>query len=401
MRRVPAWIAAATAAAIAVSACRGSGGAHATPTAAPPPPAAIVIPRDQPIIIGVSAALSGEQANLGNDIADAADLAISDRGGAAKGHPLKVQRLDDGCADAEKAVDVARSLIRSDTLAGVVGPMCTTGAQAADKVYEAAALVHISPSATRIDLSMQDERYFFRTAWRDDAQAATQAHYALDTLKAASAVLVDDGEPYGKTLADAFATAFAQAGGRVMTRERVDRGAVDFTALARQAKSANPDAVVFEGLDPEGALFVKALRDAGYANLFIAPDGLLSVRDFVVPGGGATEGATVTGGLTPDDAFVARFRDRFQRMPTTPFVLQSYDAVNVLVEAIANAATEDGDGSLVIDRARLADALRAQRFNGLTGPIQFDEKGDRRGETAAELGLAIYRVANGRFEKVE
>lgn len=400
MHRVAIWIA-VTVAAVTVAACGGARGAHPTPTAPPPAPSSIVIPRGQPIVIGVSAALSGDQANLGRDIADAADLAAGDRGGTLKGHPLKVQRLDDGCTNAENAVDVAHSLIKIDTLVGVVGPMCTTGAQAADKVYEAAAVVHISPAATRIDLSTQGERYFFRTAWRDDAQAATQSQFAAGTLKASSAVLVDDGEPYGKTLADAFAAAFAQAGGHIAMRERIDRGTVEFSALAQQVKSASPDAVVFEGLNPEGALLVKALRDAGYAGSFIAPDGLLSVRDFIAPGGAAAEGTIVTGGATPDDAFSGRFKDRFQRMPTTPFVLQSYDAVNVLLEAVASAATEAGDGALVIDRARLADALRAQRFAGLTGPIQFDENGDRRGDTAAELGLAIYRVVNGRFEKVQ
>lgn len=402
MRKAGAWVAAAIAVVVVASACGSAGTKRPTPTPTQPPPSpTIIIAPGAPIVIGVSAALSGDQASLGTDIADAADLAASDAGGAYGGHPLKVQRLDDGCADPEKAVEVARTLIGTDGLVGVVGPMCTTGAQAADSVYEAAGVVHVSPSATRVDLSAQGERYFFRTAWRDDAQAGAQAKYLTGTLAVKTAVLVDDGEPYGKGLADEFADAFAKAGGRVLSRERVARGTVDFSGLAGQIQATGPDAVVYEGLDPEGALFVKALKEEGFAKVFAGPDGLLSARDFLAPAGAAAEGAVVTGGRTPDEAFVARFRDRFQRVPTTPFVLQASDAVGALLQALAAASTEQGDGSLVIDRAKLVEALRGQTYAGLTGTIRFDERGDRRGETPAELGLAIYRVVNGQFQEVE
>ncbi len=381
-------------------ACGGSSTRQATPTAVDTLPPSIIIARGQPVIIGISAPLSGDQATLGNDIADAAELAIASRGGTLLGHPLKIERMDDHCTDAEKAVDVARQLIEMETLAGVVGPMCTIGAQAANRVYEAARIVHISPSVTRIDVSEQGERFFFRTAWRDDAQAAVQAGYAADTLKAGAVTLIDDGEPYGKTLADAFAREFEALGGRIVSRERVERGSVDFLPLARQVQSAAPEAVVFEGLNPEGALLVKALRETGYGGTFIAPDGLLSVRDFVIPGRPATEGAVVTGGAVPDEAFVSRFRERFQRVPATAFVLQAHDAVNSLLAAIESTAEQADDGALVINRAGLADALRQQRYAGLTGTIEFDEHGDRRGDSPGPYGLVVYRVSGERFEPV-
>ena len=354
----------------------------------------------QPIIIGISAALSGDQASLGNDLADAADLAISDHGGSVKGHSLRVERVDDRCTDAEKATQVARTLLSEAALAGVVGPMCTTGAQAANKIYEAAGVVHISPSVTRWDLSNQGERYFFRVAWRDDVEAAVQSGYAFGTLNVKSITLVDDGEPYGKALADAFAAAFQQAGGTVLSRERIDPNAADFSSLAQQVKSANPDAVVFEGLNPGGVLIARALHDAAYSGAFIAPDGVLSTRDFITQGGPAVEGAIVTGGPMPDDTFARHFQDRFQRAPGTPFVLQTHDAVTILLNAIETSAAEGDGGTLVIDRVRLADTLRAQKSTGLTGSIEFDESGDRRGDTALEAGLVIYRVVNGRFEPV-
>jgi branched-chain amino acid transport system substrate-binding protein len=379
----------------------GSSRKPATPTPLPEPATTIEIDKGQPLTIGVSAALSGEQQSLGSDLADAVELAIRDYG-AIRTHSARTMRADDRCGDAEKAVAVARSLAADSSVAGVIGPMCTTGAQAADRVYEAAHLIHIAPAATRADLSQQDEQYFFRTAWIDDAQSRVQAAYATGDLRASTAVVIDDAEPYGKTLADAFISAFEQAGGRVTTRERIERGDTDFASLARKVTSAAPDVVVFEGLNPESALVLEALRKGEYRGAFIAPDGVLNARDFLSADktGAITEGAVVTGGPTPDDAFVAKFRDAFGRAPATPFVLQAYDAATLLLKAIDAVATESSDGSLIIDRAQLAGALRSATLNGLTGAIHFDDRGDRSGQTANEAGLVVYRVTNGRFEPV-
>lgn len=396
-------------ASVAVAACGGGGGAkRATPAATPmpSPSAAIEIARGQPLKIGVSAALSGTPSGLGSDIADAVILATKDRGGSFKGHPLVVERQDDGCNDAEKAVAVARSLAADAAVAGVVGPMCTTGAQAADSVYEMWHIVHILPSATRADLSQQNEQFFFRVAWIDEAQSDAQAAYALDTLRATTAIVIDDAEPYGRTLAEAFTADFEDGGGDVTSRERIERGDTDFAALARRVTSANPDVVAFEGLNPEGALIVQALRKEGYTGAFIAPDGVLNARDFIdatrdkTTGVPAADGAIVTGGWTPGDDFVARFQAAFQRAPSTPFVLQAHDAATALLKAIEAVATERSDGTLVIDRVQLAEALRTHGLDGLTGTIRFDERGDRIGGSANAAGISIYRVVDGRFEPV-
>jgi branched-chain amino acid transport system substrate-binding protein len=259
--------------------------------------------------------------------------------------------------------------------------------------------VHLSPSATRVELSAQGERFFFRTAWRDDVQARTQAAHAVDAAEAETAVVIDDGDPYGRALADAFVDAFEERGGQVIARERVERGEVDFAGLSRQIISAAPDIVVFEGLNPEGALIVKRLREDQYTGTFMAPDGVFSIRDFLQVAGPAAEGAVVSGGPVPDERFVARFSERFQREPSTPFVLQTYDAVTMLLLAVQTVAQDEG-GQLTIDRERLAEVLHAIRHDGLTGTIEFDESGDRRGDTPGEVGLTLYRVREGRFEPI-
>lgn len=400
MSRFPAVL--ALCAAMLLAAC-DSGGAGLPATATPAPAArseSIIVPAGKPLVIGLSAALSGEQMNLGLDLVAAAALAIG-KFGSVRGHVVELTQRDDGCSDPEKAVDVAALFIADTALAGVIGPMCTLGAQAANPRYEAAGVIHISPSATRVDLSEQGEQFFFRTVWRDDVQAAVQATYARRQLGASTAVVLDDGEPYGNALAEEFASRFESAGGRVLSEMRIERGTGDSSPLARQIAGEKPDLVVFEGFNPEGALLVKALGEAGYAGRFIGPDGLLSARDFLATAGPAAEGVILTGGASPGAEFVAVYQALYQRPPATAFALQAHDAVTALLKAVDTAATAEADGSLRIDRATLAKTLREQRFAGLTGSITFDEKGDRRGETPAELGISVYQVENGAFRAVE
>ncbi|MBI5288343.1 MAG: branched-chain amino acid ABC transporter substrate-binding protein [Chloroflexi bacterium] len=401
MRRRTAATTIALLAAIFIAACNDSPTQTATVTPASSPGDAVTVEPREPIVIGVSVALSGDQVVVGEDLANAVDLAIADFNRPIRGHAIASRREDDGCNDAEKASAAAKVLAATSNVAGVVGPMCTTGAQAANDVYESAGVIHITPSATRNDLSAQGERDFFRTAWRDDAQAQAQASYALGPLSADTAVVIDDGDPYGRTLADAFIATFEAGGGRVLSRERIVRGTTDFAATGRQIASTEPDVVVFEGFDPEGALLAGDLQAGGFTGTFIGPDSLLNLGDFVVAAGEAAEGAIITGGPVPDEAFTARFTEKYGHAPATAFVLQAYDATRVLLTAIETVAVEGEDGELLIDREQMDDALRSQTFASLTGTIRFDEHGDRAGTSARESGLSIYRVAGGRFELVE
>ena len=382
------------------------GGSSGLPTPTPPPDVAqtIELPPGQPIRLGVSAPLTGEQGALGTDLADAVELASRDAGASIKGRAVRVVRMDDGCGDPQKAAGVARSFVADPAIAGVIGPMCTTGAQAADSLYDAAHILHVLPAATRDDLSKQGETYFFRTAWTNGDQARTQAQYLRRVAGVSTAVLIDDTEPYGKTLADGFDAHFSAAGGTIVSRERIQQGDADFAPLARKVVAANPNAVVFEGLNPEAGLVLRALRDGGYGGWFVVPDAVLSARDFIDPlrdpntGVSLADGAVITAGPTPDAAFVVAFTAAFKRPSATPFVLQAHDAATMLLRAIDAVATLRADGTLVIDRAQLRDALRAQSFQGLTGTLHFDAQGDRGGDTPVEAGVAVYNVVDGQFK---
>jgi ABC-type branched-subunit amino acid transport system substrate-binding protein len=87
--------------------------------------------------------------------------------------------------------------------------------------------------------------------------------------------------------------------------------------------------------------------------------------------------------LPSGEAFARSYNQRFERAPG-PYSMYTYDAVRTLANAIFWAGSTDPKD--------IVEALRTTRYQGLTGEIFFDEKGDRQ---AVLFMTAIVR--NGEF----
>ncbi len=365
------------------------------------PQTPIVIAAGEPIVIGVSAALTGPTETQGTESRDAAVVGVERwkeaNGDQIKGHDIEVRGSDDGCFEADITALAAERLLSVEGLVGVIGPMCSDGTAAVIPTYAEAGIVMISGSATRTDLTLTqpESKFFFRTAYTNAGEAALQARYVIARLDAATAYVIGDSEAYGEDLANAAQEAL-EASGRAVTRESIVEGAVDFSELASRIATDSPDVVIFEGFNPEGALLYRQLRDAGYSGPFIGSDGTLSVSDFVEPLGELAEGAVFAGcSLTLAEDFLADYVEIIGSEPTTAFPAQYADAATILLDAVAEVAVEQGDGSLVIDPLELRDAVSTPKLlAGVSGAIAFDENGDRLDQSA---GLVMCKVEGGQF----
>jgi branched-chain amino acid transport system substrate-binding protein len=366
-----------------------------------------VIPADAPIVVGVSVALTGPIAPRGTEIRDAVVVGIerwkAENGDTVKGHEIEVRAEDDGCFVNNASELAAERLIETTGLIGVIGPHCSSGTEAAMPIYSEAGVVMISPSATKTNLTLlqPEPEFFFRTVYTNAAEGTLQASYVASQLNAATAYVIDDSESYGEDLADAAQETLEESG-IVVTREHIVAGAVDFSVLVAQIMTDNPDVVIFEGYNPEGALLCRQLRDAGYVGHFMAGDAVASVPNFVDPLGEQAEGAVFTGCMPdlPED-FLADYVDIVGHEPTTPFAAHVVDAVYILLDAVVQVAQEQDDGSLEIEPLEFRDAVRNPKLLvGLSGTIAFDEYGDRVGN-AQTIGLEIGEVRDGEIVLLE
>ena len=349
----------------------------------------IVIPAGEPIIIGISTALTGGPVGVrGAEYRDAAVTSIerwkAANGELIGGHEIEVHAEDDGCSNTEITMSAAGHMLRGEDghqqlpgLVGVIGPQCSGGVVAVIDDYAEAGIVMISGSATATSLTDDQpaDGFFFRTAYRNDLEGTL---IGLFFIGYENTYLIDDGGTYALDLAD-NAQRVAEEGGAMVTRRSIAPGTVDFSALVEEIVLDNADVVGFGGFNPEAALLYRQLRDAGYTGVFGAGDGAASQTGFVDPVGEAAEGVLFAGCTFPLPAdFLAEFDELHGYQPTAAFPAQYGDAATILLEAVSAVAEVRDDGALVIDPTELRDAVRATVLeDGLSGAIAFNEDGDR------------------------
>ena len=133
---------------------------------------------------------------------------------------------------------------------------------------------------------------------------------------------------------------------------------------------------------PEGDYIVLQARDIDelHSAMLMSAEGLY-VDGFVEAVGEAGVGMHMVIPAPPQGpalaAFAASYESRFGEAPNLPYYVHTYDAANLLLNAIEGVAAQEDDGTLHIGRQALRDALYATAgYQGLTGSLTCDEYGD-------------------------
>ncbi len=97
---------------------------------------------------------------------------------------------------------------------------------------------------------------------------------------------------------------------------------------------------------------------------------------------GGAERTEEVANTAPFDMFSRRYQGRYgqplEDIDGGVLAAYAYDATVVLIRSIKQVAEVDETGNLIIDRQALARAVRATAdYDGVTGTISFDDKGDR------------------------
>jgi branched-chain amino acid transport system substrate-binding protein len=197
--------------------------------------------------------------------------------------------------------------------------------------------------------------------------------------------VLHDKSDYGQSLAEDFAKHIRSKGGKILTVEGVTRGDKDFSPVLTKIKPLRPQLIYFGGMAAEGVLIARQMKRVGIKGHFMSDDGCYTVKDFIQAGGRATNGCYVTYAKEPDPAWVKRFEARYG--PRQTFSPQAYDATNILIMAVEKVAKKQADGSLVIGKKALRDAVANIKYEGTTGKIVFDPYGNRTGSV-----VVVYMV---------
>ena len=331
------------------------------------------------IKIAVQAPLSGEQAAIGEHIKLGAQLAVEESSKAFKdlGYDLVLVPQDDQ-AKPEVGVANARNMVADPEVLVIVGHFNSGVALPSSEVYKDAMLTMISPANTATEITDRGYPNVNRVCGRDDVQGPVGARFTAQDLKLKSVYIIHDKTLYGQGVAENFRNEAKKLGLIVLGFDGTEERA-NFSPMIIPLKSKNPDLVYFGGIYHQGGLLLKQLREKGVKAKFMGPDGLDSAEMAKIAGS-AVVGSYYTSVAGPPDAypetaaFAKKYKQRFGK-ETESFGMYGYDATLVGIKAIegwikANPGKKPS-------RADVVTAVRnIKNFKGITGSIEFDNKGD-------------------------
>jgi ABC-type branched-subunit amino acid transport system substrate-binding protein len=337
----------------------------------------IVVAPGQPILLGFSVDADAE---TGSSVQPA--LAERDATQVA-GHRVQLVPITIHCqADRPAAVAPSRDSITG--LAGYVGTSCSGACVYAEGLLYEERSTMIASGCTAAAVVQQGFPTVFRIAWNDDDQAKAAADYIRSGLHARRAAVVRDTSIYARAMTFAFNTQFRQHGGSVVEVELPATGSVDVARTAARVRDAGAGAVFLATSRPDSAGLFVELRSSLAPLPVIGADSVLDGS-----GGGPPDGLVTAGLARRTGAWISEI-DAGIGSPDL-FENQSEDALGLYVAALNKTARGQRDGSLVIDRQSLRDALAHLEVIGSTGRISFDSRGERRHDT----GAAVYSIVGG------
>ena len=351
--------------------------------AAPPSPSMVVN-------VGHVGPLTGGIAHLGKDNENGARLAIEEANAAKitiDGKEVKfVMIAEDDQADPKVGATVAQKLVDAK-VAGVVGHLNSGTSIPASPIYNQAGVPVISGSATNPQLTEQGFKQQFRVVARDDQQGPAIASYLAATAKPKTVAVIDDATAYGAGIANEVEKTLKAAGINVLAREKGTDKTTDWKAVLTKLKGRNPDAIFYGGMDATGGPLMKQGRELGIKATFAFGDGACTDK-MAELAGAAAEGLLCSQAGIPPQAASKRFLDAYKAKFNVDPILYApftYDATNLLIDAMKKANS--------VEPAKYLPELQKIGFNGATGKIEFDEKGDRK-----NAEITIFVMKGGKVE---
>jgi len=359
------------------------------------PKGCVTVGANDPVRVGWMMVVSGSDATLGIDSRFGVEIAAEDRGTIA-GHAIELVGEDDLCS-AEGGQTAAQKMAADGKLTAVVGTSCSSAARAAIPVMCGAGIPMISASNTAPDLTATDrpEDYwcYMRTAHNDKVQGAAMAEFAI-AQGFKKAATVHDGSLYAEQLQQVFADKFKELGGEIVAQEAVGPQDTDMKPMLTRVAAAGPEFLYLPIFVAAGGQITKQAKEVpGMENVQLAGADGVFTADFLRAAGDAAMGMNHS---SPDfslfgeayPAFLEKYKAKEPTAPLSAFHAHAYDAFSIIANGIEAAAQKCDDGSLVIGKQALRDAMISTAgWNGITGNLTCTATGD-----CADPKIAVYEV---------
>ncbi len=322
--------------------------------------------------VGVVIPMTGENSTYGEAIRKGIELAFSEVQQDSNAAVLELAIVDTE-SDPAKGATLLEQEFNNGALIAVGG---VTSVEAMEMVTAAdkAERVLLSPSASSPELT-GISRNFYRIFPSDFAAATKMAQFASQELKMTRVMVITETQSYAKGIHGVFQPAFEGYGGEVLEVIEVPPGTSDLGGLMDRVMTLKPEAVYLAGFEQGIGSMIQELRRLDYKGR------ILTTSAFALPSAIARVGSDASGviltqsvfELDSDHAHVQKFvkgyEEKYGESPDI-YAAHGYDALKVVAAALTGRPALPGE---------VIKGLRdVKDFPGVTGSIQFDEKGDVR-----------------------
>lgn len=327
---------------------------------------------DEPVIVGVTAPLSGTFQPFGRQMETAARLAVEtmNGNGGLAGRPVEIVAVDDRC-DAESAVAAANQLVGAGADV-VIGPLCFGGARDASAIFAENGIIQISPGTEAVGFS--DPRGgtgTFRLAPRVGDQGREVASFIQDRFPQGRIAIVHDDTAYPKTLAETARSSLEEAG-RAVSVEVYQPARASYESTVERLRDDAADIVYAPGSHLDLAVLARNLEALLPDASLVGADALAN-REFLSLAGDAAEetyfplprAEAVEGEGAPLAGWPAG------EPPPGRYAVAAYAALQIYMDAVGRAGNTDYDA--------IAEVVGATTFETVMGPLSFNQRGDARG----------------------
>jgi len=341
--------------------------------------------------IGVINSMSGPEAPIGENITNGIKLAEEDL--KKKGFSLQLVWEDD-TGKPQISMSAMEKLATRDNVVGVVGPYTSACSNAVARLAEKYRVPLLIPAAAKEEITRQGFKNVFRMNAPADKYASSLIDAATSLGKPKSIAFIYENTDFGTSTSNTAKDYVAKKGMQVVADVAYPKGSADYRSTLAQIKSKNPDLVFMVSYVADAILLMRQSREVGLQpQAFLGAGAGFTTAEFANERA-VSENVISCTQWTEDvnwpgaKEFGKRYKARFGKEP-------SYNAACAYASMVIMAETARASGG---DRAKTRDGLKAGKWNGVMGEVQFADYDGFNNQNNHQM--LVEQIISGNYETI-
>ena len=318
--------------------------------------------------IGLSAPLTGDWAEYGNDFKRAVTMVVDrvNRMGGIHGKRVELV-ISDSRGDPKESVLIAEKFVGDPDVIAEIGDFSSSSCMAAAPIYEKADMTQLSPTSSHMDFTKKG-RNMFRVVATQGYEGPYNARWAVKDLGKKRLATIYINNDWGVDANKYFTQEARKLGAEIVAEEAFVPGEKDFTAILTKLKGLKPELIYLPTFYADAAAILNQAKRMRFEPVVMANSSLFSQKTIEL-GGDAVEGIIIPANYFSADPrpaaqeFTREYEAHYNAVPNQ-FAALAYDAANLMVAALHKVG--------VNDRSKVKDGLESLRgFQGATGSISY------------------------------